>query len=70
MIIVASEIAPHGDPWACRWIALRHADDHIQLVATLARQDGRWPDASVTTGSKIRVACRTAEDAFGLTKTS
>ncbi len=27
-----------------RWIALRHADDHIHLLVGLVRQDGRAPD--------------------------
>ena len=26
-----------------RWIAVRHAEDHVHIVATLARQDGRRP---------------------------
>ena len=36
-------IAPHDDPAACRWVAVRHAEDHIHVVATLAREDGRAP---------------------------
>ena len=37
-------LAPHGqDDDAVRWIAVRHADDHIHLVAMLARQDGTRP---------------------------
>lgn len=39
--IDAVAIAPADDPAAARWAALRHADDHIHLVATLYRQDGR-----------------------------
>ncbi len=42
-MVAAAGIAPHGDAQACRWVAVRHADDHIHLVATLARQDGRHP---------------------------
>lgn len=42
-MVAAAGIAPHGDTQACRWVAVRHADDHIHLVATLARQDGRHP---------------------------
>ncbi|MFD4002766.1 hypothetical protein [Streptomyces rubiginosohelvolus] len=42
-MVAAAGIAPHGDAQACRWVAVRHADDHIHLVATLARQDGRPP---------------------------
>ena len=36
-------IAPAGDPAGCRWVAVRHADEHVHLVATLAREDGRPP---------------------------
>lgn len=34
-------IARRDDPAGCRWIAVRHADDHVHLVATLVREDGR-----------------------------
>ncbi|MFF4709583.1 relaxase/mobilization nuclease domain-containing protein [Streptomyces sp. NPDC001297] len=43
-IMDASGIAKKGDPMGARWVAVRHADDHIHIVATLARQDGRVPD--------------------------
>ncbi|CNE78409.1 Uncharacterised protein [Mycobacterium tuberculosis] len=34
-------LAPTGQgDAAVRWVAVRHADDHVHLVATLARQDG------------------------------
>jgi Relaxase/Mobilisation nuclease domain len=38
-------LARRGDDLAVRWVAVRHADDHVHIVATLARQDGRrvWP---------------------------
>lgn len=38
-------LAPAGDLAAVRWLAVRHGDDHVHLVATLVRQDGRtvWP---------------------------
>ena len=39
----ATGIAPEGDPAGCRWVAVRHADEHVHLVATLAREDGRVP---------------------------
>ncbi len=42
-IVAAAGIAPDGDPEACRWVAVRHADDHIHIAATLVRQDGRRP---------------------------
>lgn len=44
-IMAAVGLAPHGDPNAVRWLAVRHDDQGIHLVATLVRQDGRtaWP---------------------------
>ncbi|RZB18676.1 mobilization protein [Streptomyces sp. F001] len=42
-IVAAARIAPTGDNEACRWVAVRHADDHIHIAATLVRQDGRRP---------------------------
>ncbi|MFF3154787.1 mobilization protein [Streptomyces sp. NPDC057910] len=42
-IVAAAGIAPDGDNEACRWVAVRHADDHIHIAATLVRQDGRRP---------------------------
>jgi MobA/VirD2-like, nuclease domain len=33
-----------ADDAGCRWIAIRHATDHIHLVVTRARQDGRIPN--------------------------
>jgi hypothetical protein len=48
-----------------RWVAVRHADDHIHIVATLARQDGTqprfWNDFY-----RVREACRFAEEQLGL----
>ncbi|PNE36258.1 relaxase/mobilization nuclease domain-containing protein [Streptomyces noursei] len=43
-IVAAAGIAPDGDAEACRWVAVRHADDHIHIAATLVRQDGRRPE--------------------------
>ncbi|WP_434593176.1 relaxase/mobilization nuclease domain-containing protein [Streptomyces sp. A5-4] len=42
-IVAAAGVAPDGDEQACRWVAVRHADDHIHIAATLVRQDGRRP---------------------------
>jgi hypothetical protein len=30
-------LAPRGDEEAARWVAVRHADNHVHVVATLAR---------------------------------
>ncbi|MFJ8195198.1 relaxase/mobilization nuclease domain-containing protein [Streptomyces sp. NPDC096094] len=48
----AAGIAPHADAHGCRWVAVRHADDHIHIVATRAREDGRQPR---TSWSKLRM---------------
>ncbi len=37
-------LSPYGqEDDAVRWVAIRHGDDHIHVVAMLARQDGRRP---------------------------
>ena len=58
-------LAPKGDEAGVRWVAVRHADDHIHIVATLARQDGTrprlWNDFY-----RVRGACRSAEEQLGL----
>ncbi|PJN32206.1 mobilization protein [Streptomyces sp. CB02959] len=40
-MVTATGIAPEGDDAACRWAAVRHADDHIHIIATVVREDGR-----------------------------
>ncbi|WP_432096324.1 relaxase/mobilization nuclease domain-containing protein [Streptomyces sp. bgisy100] len=42
-VLHATGIAPDGDPDGCRWVAVRHADDHIHIVATKMRGDLRPP---------------------------
>jgi hypothetical protein len=62
-------LAPVGDDLGVRWVAVRHAADHIHLVATLARQDGTrprvWNDYY-----RVRNACHDAECRFGLRSTA
>ncbi len=62
-------LAPEGDERGLRWVAVRHGADHVHLVATLARQDGRrprvWNDFY-----RVREACRGAEERFGLRSTA
>ncbi|MCW2913821.1 MAG: hypothetical protein JWN52_1889 [Actinomycetia bacterium] len=64
-----TQIAPRGDPHGCRWIAVRHADDHIHVVATLARDDGRNPNIRGDY-HKARRACRIVEERYGLQVTA
>jgi hypothetical protein len=62
-------LAPCDDESGVRWVAVRHAPDHVHIVATLARQDGIRP----TTWNdfyRVRDACREAERWFGLRSTA
>jgi hypothetical protein len=52
-----------------RWIAVRHADDHIHIVATLARQDGAIPRHS-NDWYRSRETCRAFERRYGLRRTA
>src|SRR5215469_16653856 len=46
-IMHRSGLAPRGEEDdAVRWVAIRHADDHVHIVATLARQDAGRPRLS------------------------
>jgi hypothetical protein len=64
-IVAATGIAPEGDDRACRWIAVRHADDHIHLVATSVRLDGRRARTN-RDGWRAQKECRAIEEEFGL----
>jgi hypothetical protein len=62
-------LAPAEDELGVRWVAVRHAADHVHIVATLARQDGTrprvWNDYY-----RVREACRDAEADLGLRRTA
>ena len=63
-------LAPYGEQDdAVRWVAIRHADNHIHIVATLARQDGRRPRVS-NDYYRVREACLAVENRFGLERTA
>jgi hypothetical protein len=62
-------IAPRGDEGACRWIAVRHDEESVHVVAVLARQDGaaaRIPNDY----RRVRETCLAAETRYGLTVTA
>ncbi|GGM64876.1 hypothetical protein ACFFX1_54110 [Dactylosporangium sucinum] len=65
--MAAVGIAPHNDPDAVRWVAIRHAEEHIHIVATLVRQDGAtvwaWNERL-----KAQAAARDLEERYGLYK--
>jgi hypothetical protein len=62
-------LAPRDDEAAVRWVAVRHADNHVHVVATLARQDGKrvWPRNDFY---RSREASRAMETRYGLRPTS
>ncbi len=64
-VVAATGIAPKGDDKACRWIAVRHADDHIHILATTVRADGRRPRTN-RDGWRAQKECRKIEAEFGL----
>ncbi|WEB41738.1 relaxase/mobilization nuclease domain-containing protein [Streptomyces yunnanensis] len=64
-IVEAAGIAPAGDDLACRWIAVRHADDHIHILATTVREDGRRPKLH-DSGIRVGDECREIEKDYGL----
>ncbi|MEU9067293.1 mobilization protein [Streptomyces sp. NPDC048306] len=64
-IVQSAGIAPAGDDLACRWIAVRHADDHIHILATTVREDGRRPKLH-DSGLRVGDACREIERDYGL----
>ncbi|MFJ8372071.1 relaxase/mobilization nuclease domain-containing protein [Streptomyces sp. NPDC094461] len=64
-VVHATGIAPEGDERACRWIAVRHADDHIHIMATTVRVDGRRPRIHQD-GRRAQAECRKIETEYGL----
>jgi hypothetical protein len=63
-------LSPYGqEDEAVRWVAVRHGDDHIHVVAMLARQDGGKPGLSWER-YKVRAACLAAEQRYGLRSTA
>ncbi|MGW7423573.1 relaxase/mobilization nuclease domain-containing protein [Streptomyces sp. NPDC054813] len=49
----------------CRWAAVRHADDHIHIVATLVREDGYKPDLDHD-AARVQAQARALEEEMGL----
>jgi hypothetical protein len=68
-VVARTGYAPRGDDGGCRWVAVRHADDHIHLVVVLARQDGRAV-RGYRDYVRLRAACRAAEARYGLVSTA
>lgn len=54
----------------CRWIAVRHAEDHIHLAATLVSEDTGKRFHPSHDHYKLRAECRTLEREYGLVATA
>jgi hypothetical protein len=69
MVMERTGLAAAEDEGGERWVAVRHAADHVHLAATLGRQDGArpriWNDFY-----RVREACRRAEEQLELTRTA
>ncbi|MCP9207156.1 relaxase/mobilization nuclease domain-containing protein [Streptomyces sp. NEAU-Y11] len=53
----------------CRWVAVRHADDHIHIVATLVREDGYKPELNHD-AARVQAQARALEVELGLRRLS
>ncbi len=62
-------LARREDDLGVRWVAVRHAQDHVHIVATLARQDGRRPRLS-NDHYRSMEASRFVEHKYGLVATA
>ena len=62
-------LARRDEDTGVRWIAVRHAEDHVHIVATLARQDGRRPRLQNDRYRSME-ASRFVEKKYGLVATA
>ncbi|MGW6458681.1 relaxase/mobilization nuclease domain-containing protein [Streptomyces sp. NPDC055078] len=56
---------PDKNGAGCRWAAVRHADDHIHIIATLVREDGYKPDLDHD-AARAQAEARLLEAEYGL----
>ena len=68
-VMDATGRAPYGDDLAVRWVAVRHAPDHIHIAFNLARQDG-VPVPALDDYRALRAACQRTEQQYGLRSTA
>ncbi|MFI8308829.1 relaxase/mobilization nuclease domain-containing protein [Streptomyces sp. NPDC085927] len=64
MVAAAGIDDPEQGP-GCRWVAVRHADDHVHIVATLVREDGYKPDLN-NDAARVQAQARILEAELGL----
>ncbi|MGA5215148.1 mobilization protein [Streptomyces cinereoruber] len=64
-MVAAAGIDDPAQGAGCRWVAVRHADDHIHILATLAREDGYRPDLD-RDAIRVQAEARLLEQELGL----
>ncbi|WP_226351791.1 relaxase/mobilization nuclease domain-containing protein [Pseudonocardia sp. ICBG601] len=63
-------IARCGDSDGCRWVAIRHADDHVHVAAVLVGQESGRRVAPFRDFVRAREMCRDWEQRLGLAPTA
>ncbi|WP_226358509.1 relaxase/mobilization nuclease domain-containing protein [Pseudonocardia sp. ICBG601] len=63
-------IARRGDPDGCRWVAIRHADDHVHVAAVLVRQESGRKFSPSFDKRRARETCQVWEERLGLVRTA
>ncbi|MEU6148063.1 relaxase/mobilization nuclease domain-containing protein, partial [Streptomyces sp. NPDC047081] len=64
-MVAAAGIDDPNEGAGCRWAAVRHADDHIHIVATLVREDGYKPELDGD-AHRVQAEARLLEAELGL----
>ncbi|MEV5877996.1 mobilization protein [Streptomyces sp. NPDC052101] len=64
-MVAAAGIDDPEEGAGCRWAAVRHADDHIHIIATLVREDGYKPDLDCD-ADRVQDEARLLEAELGL----
>ncbi|MFB7464673.1 MULTISPECIES: relaxase/mobilization nuclease domain-containing protein [Streptomyces] len=64
-MVAAAGIDDPDQGSGCRWVAVRHADDHIHILATLVREDGYRPDLDFD-AVRVQAEARRLEQELGL----
>ncbi|MFC0844686.1 relaxase/mobilization nuclease domain-containing protein [Streptomyces noboritoensis] len=64
-MVTAAGIDDSEQGAGCRWVAVRHADDHIHILATLVREDGYRPNLDFD-AVRVQAEARRLETELGL----
>ncbi|WP_244419085.1 relaxase/mobilization nuclease domain-containing protein [Streptomyces hygroscopicus] len=64
-MVAAAGIDDPDEGAGCRWAAVRHAGDHIHIVATVVREDGYKPDLNFD-ANRVQDEARVLEAELGL----